>query len=1053
MKTHKFMALIIAMSMVLSILPTLSVGAADGLATAFDIKTLTVSGEVTLDGTGWNPSETGASVRWNQNWNQNGTWNSNGGGTYGLMFFASKERETGGGSAQATFADAAKTLRSDKIEIAFNFACQETENLYQRWNFKDNDNNVFATFYFDKNVKANVGINAVDFLDGQDAVYGIRGQEMIITAEKNANGKYTVTYTLNGKQLAAEELDSVNGFKSIEADVPSYNDKWAAAALLNLKVSYAPNSTVTEEEIAAYALVNTPPQMNVSGGSETSPVDTFAPITITHPAGDDLIYYTLDGTDPTTDSIKYTGPFYTNGYAHIKACVVTADGKRSDGCEAYIYNQKWNATAGEFRIEGENTVNNVKIAWPLYSGAGRYEVYRDDILVGSTTGDSIDEYDLEVNKNYTYTVKALSGDEVLATGTTNTVTTFAINLDELTGYDDNVTGHWIANENIVSEPTPSGYEIGGKYYKVKTQGISKEEFAALGLDPSVLEGESATTIRYMESDDGLNWPDEWQMVYPIFVNMRYEGMQNGLHYNKEAVIFSAHAESSGYSTAKLFFASFEPGKSDKDVEPYYITMSKQEPWEQYEEIPNHGKNELSAYYIGRPFGYDSRDMVRFADGEDFYTFSAANGNRDMLILKLEDNWVKPERVMNVILHDQHQESPSVFHEGDRYYVYTSTTNGWFVSQARYSSTTALDEPWSPLREVVNAGTYGTQANGVWGYGSDSGRVVQRAHGYNWGQSGGWRVDNHQGFWHMVVNDGIATCNWCYKMEYHPYWGAIAVQSGEYVSLGKKATVEGKDAPGMTDNLQFQSSPVTEVEKLPYDIIIDLEVPTVITEVNLTTDIFMGSVCASYYKVYGSNDMTNWTEISDVTSDDYDNPTFRVGVVEDKTPYRYVKATVLEVKNLQNNGASALWGGKPVELAVYGKPQGYVDQQYEIKDDAPILVGYNRNNIDFEPYGQEPVAVNNRILVPMRAIFETMGAEVNWDSDTNTVTAERDGVTISHVIGTNQLYVNGELKELDVESMVLNEHTMVPLRAIAESFNCDVNWNQEFRRAYIKEVDQ
>ncbi|MDO4562742.1 MAG: stalk domain-containing protein [Clostridia bacterium] len=816
------------------------------------------------------------------------------------------------------------------------------------------------------------------------------------------------------------------------------------------------NRALSVEEISEYMAANIAPAMNVSGGSETYPIDTFEPITITHPAGNSYIYYTMDGSEPTIQSSRYEGGFHADGVAHIKACAIASNGTKSATVEAYVYSKKWNATAAEFRIEGENTVNNVKIAWPVYPNATKYEVYRGDVLIGTAIGDCLDEHNLEVNKNYQYTVLAYNGDDVIAEGTTNTVTTFAVNLDEITGYDDNVNGGWVPL--VTGDPTPSGYNINGKYYRVRTQGVSREEFVEAGFDGAIWDDTcSVTSIRYMESDDGINWPEEYTLVYPIFVDMRLEGAQNGLHYDKETISFSAHAEgTNGYGTAKLFFATFRPGRSADDVQPYGVTVSggkilaADSPWEQYEVIENPGRNQLSGYYVGRPFGYDSRDMVRFTEGKDMYTFSATAMNQDMLILKLDDDWLKPEKVVQVALKGQHQESPAVFHDGNAYYVYTSTANGWFASQARYASTESLDQPWSPLREIANASTFATQGNGVWGYDSDSGRFVHRGHGYNWGHSGGWRENNYQRFWHMAINDGIATGAWCYRMEYHPYWGAIAVQSGENVSLGKKATAEGNSAPGLTDNLQLQSSPVTEISNLPYDIIVDLEKPTVITEVNLTNDLYIGSACASYFLVYGSNDMSNWTQISDQTGGDYDDPAFRVGWVEDTTPYRYVKVTVTAVRNLQSGGSSALWGGKPLEVAIYGKPEGFVNENYVLPQDE-ILVGYNRNNIDFEPYGQEPVIVNDRTLVPLRAIFETMGAEVNWDDATRTVTATRGGTTISLAIGSDQLYVNGEAKTIDTPAQLISERTMVPVRAIAESFGCEVDWNAGARRVYIREA--
>ena len=820
---------------------------------------------------------------------------------------------------------------------------------------------------------------------------------------------------------------------------------------------------LTVDEINEYMAANVAPVMNVNGGSQDYLVDTFEPITITHPSGNAFIFYTLDGSEPTRESNRYEGAFHCDGDAHIKARAIASNGTKSEMVEAWVYNRPWAATAAEFRIDGENTINNVKVAWPLYPKATRYEVYRDGKLVGTTIGDAVDEYNLPVNVNVKYTVKAYNGNIQIAEGTTNTVTTFAIDVTETTGYDDNRKRGWVPTDengdNALATPKPSGNLINGKYYKFKNEGVSRELFESLGFDPQIWDNKcTCVAFYYQESEDGFNWPTEWTPIYPVFIDLRFEGKQTGMHPDKETYIWSAHAEGThGYDVAKLFFAAFKPGRDTEPVKPYAYTVSgnvilpQDEPWEQYENYGDKaGSNQLSSFYIGRPFGYDSRDMVRYTEGDTMYTFSSTRMNQDKLVIKLDENWTKPVEVTNIILKSQRREAPSVFKSGDRYYIYTSIANGWFASQAKYSSATSIDGVWSPGRPIANAGTFGSQANGVWGYGSEAGRWVQRGHGYNWGQSGGWRKTNYQIFFHMALNDGIATGNWCYKMEYHPYWGAIAVQSGETVSLGKKAYIDGKLCPNLTDNVQLERTGVTEVDHLPYQIIVDLEVPTVVSEVNLTNDIYNGSNASSYFKVYGSNDQASWEFLADATSKEDDDPAFRSCWVDTDKAFRYIKVDVLEVNNIQGGNNSALWAGKPLEVAIYGKPEGWKAEYYDLDAQEEILVGYGQNNIDFTPYGQTPVIVNDRTLVPLRAIFEAMGAEVKWDNDTRTVTATRGDTTISLAIGSDQLVVNGEAVTIDVPAQIINDRTMIPVRAVAESFGCNVNWNQKAKRVAITE---
>lgn len=90
---------------------------------------------------------------------------------------------------------------------------------------------------------------------------------------------------------------------------------------------------------------------------------------------------------------------------------------------------------------------------------------------------------------------------------------------------------------------------------------------------------------------------------------------------------------------------------------------------------------------------------------------------------------------------------------------------------------------------------------------------------------------------------------------------------------------------------------------------------------------------------------------------------------------------------------------------------------------------------------DPIIVNGRTLVPMRAIFEQMGATVTYDQQTSTVTAKKDDITLIHKIGTKVFTVNGENVAFDAASVLEKGRTMVPLRVIAESLNGTVFWGK------------
>lgn len=92
--------------------------------------------------------------------------------------------------------------------------------------------------------------------------------------------------------------------------------------------------------------------------------------------------------------------------------------------------------------------------------------------------------------------------------------------------------------------------------------------------------------------------------------------------------------------------------------------------------------------------------------------------------------------------------------------------------------------------------------------------------------------------------------------------------------------------------------------------------------------------------------------------------------------------------------------------------------------------------------QQPIIENNRTLVPLRAIFEALEAEVNWDDETRTVTAAKGENSMEMTIGASSYKVNGEEKELDVPARIVNNRTLVPLRVVAESLDCTADWNEE-----------
>ncbi len=66
------------------------------------------------------------------------------------------------------------------------------------------------------------------------------------------------------------------------------------------------------------------------------------------------------------------------------------------------------------------------------------------------------------------------------------------------------------------------------------------------------------------------------------------------------------------------------------------------------------------------------------------------------------------------------------------------------------------------------------------------------------------------------------------------------------------------------------------------------------------------------------------------------------------------------------------------------------------------------SIALDPVNLEGINVSGRFLVPMRSIFENLGATVDWDGTTRTVTGIKDEIEVKLVIDDINAYVNGEL---------------------------------------------
>lgn len=122
---------------------------------------------------------------------------------------------------------------------------------------------------------------------------------------------------------------------------------------------------------------------------------------------------------------------------------------------------------------------------------------------------------------------------------------------------------------------------------------------------------------------------------------------------------------------------------------------------------------------------------------------------------------------------------------------------------------------------------------------------------------------------------------------------------------------------------------------------------------------------------------------------------------------------------------------------------------------PIIVnGHKVRFPDTEPY----INTDGRTMVPVRFVSEKLGADVEWDNETQTVHITHDQKTISMTIGSREVTVNGETIRLDTAAELYEGRTMVPLRFVSEVLDSTVEWDQAAHavkvtdKEYQKKID-
>lgn len=208
-----------------------------------------------------------------------------------------------------------------------------------------------------------------------------------------------------------------------------------------------------------------------------------------------------------------------------------------------------------------------------------------------------------------------------------------------------------------------------------------------------------------------------------------------------------------------------------------------------------------------------------------------------------------------------------------------------------------------------------------------------------------------------------------------------------------------------------------------------------------------------FKQYAGLDLTD-DQIAEFNSRVVDaqgklSPSFKIGweigsIIADR---HHAGAINTEIRSLSSTGGHS---ANMVPIFAYGVGaesfNGVLDNT-----DVPKLVakiaGISMQNLKVYVgtqrvrFAVQPMITNGRTLVPIREISEALGAAVDWDPATRTVSIRKDQLTVTLVIGQNQATKDNETLALDVPAQVVQGRTMLPLRFVSEALGSEVGWDE------------
>ena len=529
-----------------------------------------------------------------------------------------------------------------------------------------------------------------------------------------------------------------------------------------------------------------------------------------------------------------------------------------------------------YRAESEAALADAE---PIYEGAGT----------------SFDDYDLPLaGTDYYYQARGF-----LSNGTTKvyesavasakTYAKLPSGMNKMSGWDDSMNA-------AVTDNTGFSYKLTADSNHMA---VLKKTNRATGQETILLD----------MSDTAM------QAKYPDLTDCKFEATSVLTHpVTGKIIIWSHYEKAAGYSTGAMVCFTCDPETDE-------VTYSG----------------------LILPNGKQARDKTIYTEGSDAYLIAAGNepgesSNRTMYIHKLNADWNNVDTdtgVVATLFEGEYREAPAMIRDEDGvYYLFTSKAAGWLPSEGMYATAASLAGPWSALKPAANSSSFSSQQNGVITLSGTAG-TSYILHGSRW-----WRSANSGGNTYMPMqsNAGFATAEFFAEVYWNEDGLMIPERAGKVVSAGKAAAITAGgstvEAPETVDN--DYTTKTTANKAWPAEWVVDLGEKTNLSGLEISWYMVKGSEAYYPYKVYGSNDKSNWNVLLDASTESNANTIkqvdygFTYTVLAGK--YRYVKVEILKSQP-QNNPTSSWYTPQLWEVKVLG---GQADDSSAVEEARAAL---------------------------------------------------------------------------------------------------------------------